>query len=135
MDPSFVVKGLIIGDDNCYVFDKWQEISDLNTSGQNVFNIKFTTPEWYENNKYKYVDNYSNLNNSIILNKNSIEVGTEDVDGVTNYYILDSNIGKAKVNDFSEDKNYIAVHNTFDKEDIYTLEIKVVAEDVNNESD
>lgn len=134
MDPSFVVKELIIGDDNCYVFDQWQEISDLNTSGQNVFNIKFSTKDYYENNKYKYVSNDYNQNNSLVLNKDIIEVRKELVDGVMGDFILDSNIGKAKVNASSKVRNYIAVENTFDKEDIYILEIIVIPENIDPNS-
>ena len=127
MDPSFVVKGGIIGDDNCYVFDEWQEISDLNTSGQNVFNIKFTTPDWYENNKYKLSE--GTTINSILLEKKYYESDDKYI------IINDSNAEKGVIKIEKGNDEYIRVQNTFDKEDIYTLEIKVVAEDINNESE
>ena len=131
MDPSFVVKGLIIGDDNCYVFDQWQEISDLNTSGQNVFNIKFTTPEWYENNKYKSVKGLNKIN-SILLEKKCYE--SDDGNIIINDSNAENGVIKIEKSDNESNNKYIRVHNTFDKEDIYTLEIKVVAEDANNKS-
>lgn len=89
------------------VYKTWTKLHDFNYTGQNIFDIKFTTEEEYIDFKYN-----DSSKSGIVLNKiaNDVEIDNE--------YIQP----KAKPGNI--------VNNTFDKEDIYIIQFHVVPKNI-----